>query len=96
MTMAGNRRLTALIAIGVILVGCVPGSGQVSTPPIAASPVESAAASAAGSAVAAGSAGPSFDTSTPATLAEWDTETSAGPSGEIGRASCRERVYGPV
>jgi raffinose/stachyose/melibiose transport system substrate-binding protein len=83
MTMAGYRRLTALIAVGAILVGCVPGSGQVASPSTAASPVESAAESAAASAVAAGSAGPSFDTSTPATLAEWDTETSAGPSGEM-------------
>src|SRR6266566_3978053 len=79
MTMIGFRRLTALIAVGAILVGCVPGSGPVATASTAASPVESAASSA----TAAGSAVPTLDTSTPVTLAEWDTETSAGPSGEM-------------
>ncbi len=82
MTMIGSRRLTALIAVGAMLAGCVPGSGQVASP--SAAPVQSAPpASAGSSAIAAGSAGPSFDTSTPITLAEWDTETSAGPSGEM-------------
>ncbi len=79
MTMIGFRRLTALIAVGAILVGCVPGSGPVATASTAASPVESAASLA----TAAGSAAPTLDTSTPVTLAEWDTETSAGPSGEM-------------
>jgi hypothetical protein len=79
MTMIEFRRLLALVAVGAMLVGCVPGS-QVATSSPATTPVgiPSAVASASAAAVA-----PSFDTSTPVTIAEWDTETSAGPSGEM-------------
>ena len=80
MTMIELRRLAALLAVGAMLAACVPGS-QVAT----SSPAATAAGgpSAGASATAAGSVAPSFDTSTPVTIAEWDTETSAGPSGEM-------------
>jgi raffinose/stachyose/melibiose transport system substrate-binding protein len=88
--MVGSRRLGALVAIAAILAGCVPGSGQASpsaatvasqAPP--ASAAGSAAGSAGGPASAAASTAPTFDTSTPITLSEWDTETEPGPSSEM-------------
>jgi raffinose/stachyose/melibiose transport system substrate-binding protein len=79
MTMIECRRLLALVAVGTMLAACVPGSQVATSSPAATSAGSpSAVASASAAAVA-----PSFDTSTPVTIAEWDTETSAGPSGEM-------------
>ncbi len=83
--MRGSRRLKALsslVAMGAVLAACVPGSGQV-TPPPAASAVSAPSPSVAASVGAAASVMPTFDMTTPITLTEWDTETSAGPSGEM-------------
>ena len=83
MTMLRSRRLIALVAVGAMLVGCVPGSGQ-ATPSVAPSPAGPPPATSASAAASSGaSSAPTFDTSTPVTLTEWDTETSAGPSGEM-------------
>ncbi|TMC61014.1 MAG: extracellular solute-binding protein [Chloroflexi bacterium] len=79
MIMIEFRRLLALVAIGALLAGCVPGS-QVATSAPAATAAQSASPAASASAAAVA---PSFDTSTPVTITEWDTETSAGPSGEM-------------
>jgi raffinose/stachyose/melibiose transport system substrate-binding protein len=89
--MFGSRRLGALVAVGALVVGCVPGSGQASpSAPASAAPStapSSAASAPAGSSGASPSAAtstaPSFDTSTPVTLTEWDTENEPGPSGEM-------------
>ncbi|MDQ6794526.1 MAG: extracellular solute-binding protein [Chloroflexota bacterium] len=81
--MVRSKRLIALVAVGAMLVGCVPGSGQ-ATPSVAPSPAGPPPAASASAAASSGaSTAPSFDTSTPVTLTEWDTETSAGPSGEM-------------
>lgn len=85
--MIGPKRLVAFIAVGALVAGCVPGSGQAS--PSAAAPSAggsvppSVAASGAGAPSAGASTAPSFDTSAPITLAEWDTETEPGPSSEM-------------
>jgi raffinose/stachyose/melibiose transport system substrate-binding protein len=82
MTMIGIKRPIALIAIAAMCAACVPGSGQ-ATPTVTASPVGPSSAPPSVSASPAASTAPSFDTTTPITLTEWDTETSAGPSGEM-------------
>ena len=82
MTMLGTTRLIALIAVAAVGAACVPGSGQ-ATPSAASSPAGSSGSAPSVSAGPGGSAAPSFDTSTPITLTEWDTETSAGPSAEM-------------
>lgn len=80
--MIGSARAVAFLA-GAVLVasGCAPGSAP-------ATPVASTAVVASGTPVPApsgvdASTGPSFDTSTPVTLTEWDTKSQAGPSGEM-------------
>jgi raffinose/stachyose/melibiose transport system substrate-binding protein len=83
--MIGPRRLSALSALmaaGAILAGCVPGSAQ-GTPSAVPSATATPAASVPPSAVATASPSPTIDTTTPITITEWDTETSAGPSGEM-------------
>jgi raffinose/stachyose/melibiose transport system substrate-binding protein len=78
--MVESRRLLAIMAIGALVAACVPGSGPAT--PSATTPPTQAAGSAPAS--SAGTSGPpSFDTSTPVTLAEWDTESEPGPSGEM-------------
>ncbi len=80
--MVGSRRLIAIVAIAAVCAACVPGSGQ-ATPAAPASPAATSGSVPSASTGPAGSSAPSFDTSTPVTLTEWDTETSAGPSGEM-------------
>jgi raffinose/stachyose/melibiose transport system substrate-binding protein len=91
-----SRQFLASIALVGLIAGCVPGSGQATpaaTPPPAPSATEAAPSVAAGGSGAAGgsaapsasaaAAVPSIDTSTPVTLAEWDTEDGTGPSAEM-------------
>lgn len=88
--MGGWKRLLAAGAVLAIVAGCTPGSGQATVAPSSATVgPESPAASSSGSAApastspsasASAAAVPSFDTTTPVTLVEWDTETSPGPS----------------
>ena len=82
--MIGPRRALVFISVGALMIGCVPGSGKASSPP-STGPSALASAASSGSTGASGSpaAAPSFDTSTPITITEWDTENEAGPSAEI-------------
>jgi len=79
--MSGSKRLLALVAVSALMSACVPGSGQATPSPTAsaAPPASSPGATAS----AAGSTAPSFDTSTPVTLTEWDTENEPGPASEM-------------
>jgi raffinose/stachyose/melibiose transport system substrate-binding protein len=88
--MVGSKRLAALIAVGTIVGGCVPGAG-VASPSTSSAPASqaisnapSSGASAPASAEASTPASsPTFDTSTSYTLTEWDTESEAGPAAEM-------------
>lgn len=72
-------RWLAVVAALALTAGCAaPGSGTKTAAPGAAPSQAGAATPASGAASA-----PSFDTQTPITLVEWDTETSPGPSAAI-------------
>ncbi len=85
--MVGPMRRLALLAVMAIVGACVPGSGQASpsaqAPSVASQAPSAPAESTGASASPAGSSAPSFDTSTPVTISEWDTETEPGPSSEM-------------
>ena len=79
--MSGSKRFLALVAVSALMSACVPGSGQATPSPTAsAAPL---ASSPGATASVAGSTAPSFDTSTPVTLTEWDTENEPGPASEM-------------
>jgi raffinose/stachyose/melibiose transport system substrate-binding protein len=95
MTMTGWKRILAAVAVLAVVGGCTPGTGQATAAPasavVPASPAASQGGGASPSGAPAASASngptataqavvPTFDTTTPVTLVEWDTETSAGPS----------------
>jgi raffinose/stachyose/melibiose transport system substrate-binding protein len=89
--MSNSRTLLALTAVVALATACVPGSGQATQTPSAAASAagESPSGEAPSSGTSAGPSGsavavaPSFDTTTPVTLTEWDTENEPGPSAEM-------------
>ena len=83
------KRIFTAVALLAVVAGCAPGTGQATAAPASAAASQGGGASPFGVPTASGSSGPAataraafptFDTTTPATLVEWDTETSAGPS----------------
>ena len=81
--MSRSTRLVPVIVLGLLAAACTPGSGNATPTPAGSSQTVQPSVTPNASATAAGSTAPSFDTTTPVTLSEWDTESEPGPSGEM-------------